>query len=107
MIQWRADRAVFLGIRETRHSVEPIGRTSPKSEKRDACGLAAKLRVGNLDNRLFRAPRQFTQIREFSRTHVTLVRDVVRAQARIKTVYRSRGALVTGSMSAVLAGERS
>jgi len=34
--------------------------------------------------------------RELSRIHMTLVGDVVRAQARIKSVYRSRGVLVTG-----------
>jgi hypothetical protein len=44
----------------------------PKSDKRDAYGLAEKLRVGNLDKYVFKAPRQFTQLREFSRTHMTL-----------------------------------
>jgi len=34
--------------------------------------------------------------RELSRIHMTLVGDVVRVQARIKSVYRSRGVLVTG-----------
>ena len=68
----------------------------PKSDKRDAYGLAEKLRVGNLDKQVFKAPRQFTRLRELSRTHITLVGDVVRAQARIKSLYRARGILVTG-----------
>jgi hypothetical protein len=68
----------------------------PKSDKRDAYGLAEKLRVGNLDKHVFKAPRQFTRLRELYRTHTTLVRDLVRAQARIKSVYRSRGVLVAG-----------
>ncbi len=81
------DELVVTGVTESR---------GPKSDKRDAYGLAEKLRVGNLDKHVFKAPRQFTRLREFSRTHMTLVGDVVRTQARIKSVYRSRGVLVTG-----------
>ncbi len=81
------DELVVAGITTSR---------GPKSDKRDAYGLAEKLRVGNLDKYVFKAPRQFTRLREFSRTHMTLVTDVVRTQARIKSVYRSRGVLVTG-----------
>jgi transposase len=69
----------------------------PKSDKRDAYGLAEKLRVGNLDKSVFKAPRQFTRLREFSRIHMTLVGDVVRTQSRIKSLYRSRGILVSGA----------
>ena len=46
--------------------------------------------------RVFKAPREFTRLRELSRIHMTLVGDVVRAQARIKSLYRSHGVLVTG-----------
>jgi len=81
------DELVVAGITTSR---------GPKSDKRDAYGLAEKLRVGNLDKHVFKAPRQFTRLREFSRTHMTLVGDVVRTQARIKSAYRSRGVLVTG-----------
>jgi transposase len=81
------DELVVAGITQSRGS---------KSDKRDAYGLAEKLRVGNLDKYVFKSPRQFTMLREFSRTHMTLVGDVVRSQARIKSVYRSRGVLVTG-----------
>jgi len=52
--------------------------------------------VGNLDKQVFKAPRQFTRLRELSRIHMTLVGDVVRTQARIKSLYRSRGILVSG-----------
>ena len=48
-----------------------------KSHKRGAYGLAEKLRVGNLDKHVFKAPRQFTRLRELSRIHITLVTDVV------------------------------
>jgi hypothetical protein len=76
------DEIVVAGMTESR---------GPKSDKRDAYGLAEKLRVGNLDKLVFKAPRQFTRLRELSRIHMTLVGDVVRVQARIKSLYRSRG----------------
>jgi hypothetical protein len=81
------DELVVAGITQSR---------GPKSDRRDADGLAEKLRVGNLDKYVFKAPRQFTRLREFSRAHMRLVTDVVRTQARIKSVYRSRGVLVAG-----------
>ena len=81
------DEIVVAGITESR---------GPKSDKRDAYGLAERLRVGNLDKPVFKAPRQFTRLRELSRIHMTLVGDTVRAQLRIKSLYRSRGLLVTG-----------
>ena len=68
----------------------------PKSDKRDAYGLAEKLRIGNLDKTIFKSPRQFTHLRELSRIHMTLVRDAVRVKMRIKSLYRSRGILVPG-----------
>jgi transposase len=81
------DEIVVTGITQSR---------GPKSDKRDAYGLAEKLRVGNLDKPVFKAPRQFTRLRELSRIHMTLVTDVVRAQSRIKSLYRSRGVRVSG-----------
>jgi transposase len=81
------DEIVVAGITESR---------GLKSDKRDAYGLAEKLRVGNLDKQVFKAPREFTRLRELSRIHMTLVGDVVRAQSRIKSLYRSRGILVSG-----------
>jgi len=81
------DEIVVAGITESR---------GPKSDKRDAYGLAEKLRVGNLDKSVFKAPREFTRLRELSRIHMTLVGDVVRVQSRIKSLYRARGIFVTG-----------
>ncbi len=71
------DELVVAGITESR---------GPKSDKRDAYGLAEKLRVGSLDKPVFKAPRQFTRLRELSRIHMTLVGDVVRGQSRIKGI---------------------
>jgi transposase len=81
------DEAVVVGVTESR---------GPKSDKRDAYGLAEKFRVGGIDRRVFKAPRQFTRLRELSRIHMTLVGDVVRVQSRIKSLYRSRGVMVSG-----------
>jgi hypothetical protein len=55
------DEIVVAGIAQSR---------GPKSDKRDAYGLAEKLRVGNLDKYVFKAPRRFTRLREFSRTQM-------------------------------------
>jgi transposase len=79
--------AVVVGVTESR---------GPKSDKRDAYGLAEKFRVGGIDKRIFKAPRQFTRLRELSRIHMTLVGDVIRVQSRIKSLYRSRGVMVSG-----------
>ncbi len=81
------DEIVVTGVTQSR---------GPKSDKRDAYGLAEKLRVGDLDKAVFKAPRQFTLLRELSRIHLTLIGDVVRVQSRIKSLYRSRGILVSG-----------
>ena len=66
------DEIVVVGITTSR---------GPKSDKRDAYGLAEKLRVGSLDKIVFKAPRQFTRLRELSRIHMTLVGDTVRVYA--------------------------
>ncbi len=52
--------------------------------------------MGNLEKSVFKAPRQFTRLRELSRIHMTLVGDVVRAQSRLKSLYRARGVPVSG-----------
>jgi transposase len=67
-----------------------------KNDRRDAYGLADKLRTGSIEKRVFKAPRQFTVLRELSRIHMTLVQDVVRVQTRLKSLYRSRGIPVRG-----------
>ncbi len=68
----------------------------PKSGKGDAYALAEKLRVGNLEEHVLKAPRQITRLRELSRIHMTLVGDVVRTQARVKSLCRSHGVMVEG-----------
>jgi transposase len=82
------DEIVVAGITTSR---------GPKSDKGDAYGLAESLRAGSLEKHVFKAPRQFTRLRELSRSHQTLVTDTVRVQSRIKALYRSRGILVAGA----------
>ena len=57
------DELVVAGITQSR---------GQKSDKRDAYGLAEKLRVGNLDKPVFKSPRQFTRLRELSRIHMRI-----------------------------------
>ena len=82
------DEAVVAGGTESR---------GQKSDTRDAYGLAEKLRTGALGKRIFKAPREFSVLRELSRIHLTLVRDVVRVQSRLTSLYRSRGIPVPGA----------
>ena len=65
-------KVVVVGVTESRDQ---------KSDKRDAYGLAEKLRTGVLDKRIFKAPQAFTLLRELSRGHLTATRDLVIAQA--------------------------
>jgi transposase len=81
------DELVVAGIRQSR---------GLKSDKQDAYALAEKLRVRGLETSVFKAPSQFTRLRECARSHMTLVSDGVRVQARIKSVYRSQGVFVSG-----------
>jgi transposase len=69
----------------------------PKSDRVDAYALAEKLRIGAVDKPVFKAPSEFTKLRELARIHAMLVRDVVHVQARLKFVYRSRAVATNGT----------
>jgi transposase len=81
------DETVVAGVTESR---------GQKNDTRDAYGLAEKLRTGALAKRIFKAPREFSLLRELARMHLTVVRDVVRVQSRLKSLYRSRGIPASG-----------
>jgi transposase len=81
------EEAVVAGVRRKR---------GQKSDKIDAWDLAERLRTGTLEKRIFKAPGQFGMLREMARTHMALARDLVRVQARLKSVYRSRGIRTPG-----------
>jgi transposase len=67
-----------------------------KSDVLDAFQRAEELRTGTIKTRVFKAPRLFSRLREVSRVHSMLVRDVVRVQARLKVMYRARGIATPG-----------
>ena len=50
-----------------------------------------------MDKPVFKAPSAFTKLRELARVHEMLVGDVVRVQARLKFIYRSRAVSTTGT----------
>ena len=68
----------------------------PKSDKRDAFGLAEALRVGSIRTRVYKGLGEFRKLRELSRGYTMIVSDSVRCQNRIKSVYRSRGIPTAG-----------
>ena len=82
------DEIVVAGIRQSQGN---------KADRSDSYGLAEDLRAGSLKKRVFKAPREFTLLRELSRTHMTVSRDLVRARVRIKSLYRSRGIRTPGT----------
>jgi len=78
---------VVAGVSESR---------GPKSDARDAFGLAEALRIGAITTLVFKAPGRFARLRELGRTYSMLARDVVRTQNRLKSLYRSRGVATPG-----------
>ena len=78
---------VVAGITESR---------GQKSDELDAFRRAEELRTGTVKKPVFKAPRQFSRLRELSRVHGMLVRDVVRVQGRLKAMYRCRGVSTPG-----------
>ncbi len=67
-----------------------------KSDALDAFRRAEELRTGAITKPVFKAPRLYSRLRELARVHSMLVRDVVRAQARLKVMYRARGIATPG-----------
>ena len=63
----------------------------PKSDVLDAFQRAEEIRTNRVKTPVFKAPRRFSSLRELSRVHTMLVRDVVRVQSRLKVMYRARG----------------
>jgi len=87
-LERHVDEIVVANVRESR---------GQKSDTRDAYALAEKLRTGTVQQSVFKAPAQFRRLREIARVHEMLVRDVVRVQARLKSIYRSRGVATPGA----------
>ena len=68
----------------------------PKSDQRDAFGLAEQLRIGAITRRIYKERGQFTRLVYLAKAYQVLVGDSVRVQQRIKSLLRSRGVPVTG-----------
>lgn len=68
-----------------------------KNDALDAFRRAEELRTGTIKTSVFKAPRRFSRLRELSRVHSMLVRDVVRVQGRLKAMYRARGVPTPGA----------
>jgi transposase len=71
-------------------------RRGTKNDELDAYGLADDLRQGKLDTVVFKGPARFTTLRELSRGYSMQLQDLIRVQARLKSVFRSRGAWAPG-----------
>jgi len=82
------EEIVVAGITEKRRG--------QKSDELDAFRCAEELRTGTIKISVFKAPRRFSRLRELSRVHSMLVRDVVRVQNRLKAMYRARGIRTPG-----------
>jgi transposase len=67
-----------------------------KSDAIDAMKLTEQLRSGSIETRVYKDRGRYRELRELSRAHVMIVRDVVRVQSRLKARFRSRGVAVTG-----------
>lgn len=76
----------------------PQKRAGQKDDLRDALALAEELRTGALDTKVYKAPKQFSGLRNAVRAYGMVIRDVVRTKNRLKAVYRSRGILTDGEV---------
>ena len=76
-----------------------------KSDLTDAYMLADQLRRGDLDSVIYKGLGEYERLRELARAHRMLTQDVVRAQLRIKSVFRGHG-IKAGAQRGVYGGER-
>ncbi len=76
--------------------VSVVRSRGPKSDQRDAFGLAEQLRIGAVSRRVYKERGLFTRLAYLAKAYQTLVLDSVRVQQRIKSLLRSRGVPVSG-----------
>lgn len=79
-------------------------RKGSKSDAIDAHALAERIRTGQVGTPIFKAPRQFAQLRELARVYGLLSRDVARTKNRLKSGFRRRGVRCTGEAVYGVAG---
>jgi transposase len=68
----------------------------PKDDKRDAFGLANKIRLRSYSQSVYKQLGPYSVLRHLAKVYNQMMSDVVRVQNRIKALYRSRGVQVTG-----------
>lgn len=68
----------------------------PKSDARDAFGLANKLRLRDYGTPVFKPVGVYAKLRQLSNVHRQVVRDVTRVKSRIKACLRARGVPASG-----------
>jgi len=71
-----------VGVRRSR---------GPKSDQIDAFALAEKLRIGDIQTRVYKKQGEFAALGHLTRAYGTLTVDTVRTQNRIKSLLCSRG----------------
>lgn len=69
----------------------------PKSDQKDAFGLADGLRIGAVKRKVYKERGPFGALGHRARAHGVLVGDSVRVMSRIKSLMRSRGVPVSGT----------
>ena len=74
--------------------VRPLPRPGCKSDSADAWNLADGYRTGKLGRAVFKAPKRYTELRQAVRGYQATTRDLIRAKARLKAVFRGRGVAV-------------
>ena len=82
VLEPHVEELVVAGVVESR---------GPKSDKRDAFGLAEQLRIGSVKTRVYKGRGQFRRLRSVAQAYGFAVKDVVRVKNRLKSVMRSRG----------------
>jgi len=74
---------------------QPLKSKGSKSDEQDAWNLADRLRRGELESVIFKAPSVFAGLRSAVRGYLFVTNDKVRSMNRLNVLYRSRGVSVT------------
>ncbi len=72
-------------------------RRGPKNDALDARALAERLRTGQIQQSIFKAPRKYAKLRELASVYGLLTGDVVQAKNRLRSRFRRRAVLCKGS----------
>jgi transposase len=73
-------------------------RRGSKDDQRDALELAERLRTHSIEVRVYKEVGRYGRLRELSKVHLIQVRDSVRVQNQVLSLYRSRGIATEASL---------